>query len=73
MMTLFRWAMSRQKCGEDEDGALREAVVYDYAAFLLRSLAAPMCLSQALMIALAARLESGETPPRIPVATEPRN
>lgn len=37
-----------------------------------RSLAAPMCLSQALMIALAARLESGEAPPRIPVATEPQ-
>jgi len=35
-----------------------------------RSLAAPMCLSQALMIALAARLEKGEKVPRIPVATE---
>jgi len=35
-----------------------------------RSLAAPMCLAQALMIALAARQESGEEPPRIPVATE---
>lgn len=37
-----------------------------------RSLAAPMCLAQALMIALAARLEEGAEPPRIPVATEPR-
>ena len=37
-----------------------------------RSLAAPMCLAQALMTALAARLEEGEEPPRIPVATEPK-
>lgn len=37
-----------------------------------RSLAAPMCLAQALMIALAARLEEGTEPPRIPVATEPK-
>lgn len=37
-----------------------------------RSLAAPMCLAQALMIALAARLENaqGETP-RIPTVTDP--
>ena len=35
-----------------------------------RSLAAPMCLSQALMIALAARVETGKEAPRIPVATE---
>lgn len=34
-----------------------------------RSLAAPMCLAQALMIGLAARLAGG--PARIPVATEP--
>jgi len=36
-----------------------------------RSLAAPMCLAQALMIALAARLEAGDDPPRIPVVTDP--
>jgi DNA-binding MurR/RpiR family transcriptional regulator len=37
-----------------------------------RSLAAPMCLAQALMIALAARLQSVEaTDTRIPIATGP--
>jgi DNA-binding MurR/RpiR family transcriptional regulator len=36
-----------------------------------RSLAAPMCLAQALLLGLAARLNAdGEGPPRIPVATE---
>jgi len=36
-----------------------------------RSLAAPMCLAQALMIALAAKLEPGSSEvPRIPVATD---
>ena len=36
-----------------------------------RSLAAPMCLAQALMVALAARLQRDEqTSPRIPVATQ---
>lgn len=36
-----------------------------------RSLAAPMCLAQALMVALAARLEvDRESPPRIPVVTQ---
>lgn len=34
-----------------------------------RSLAAPMCLAQALCIALAARLQKNGDPPRIPVAT----
>ena len=35
-----------------------------------RSLAAPMCLAQALAVALAARLQKDDTiPPRIPVAT----
>lgn len=35
-----------------------------------RSLAAPMCLAQALMVALAARLQDDETAPRIPIATQ---
>lgn len=36
-----------------------------------RSLAAPMCLAQALMIALASRLQQGsENPPRIPFVTQ---
>lgn len=35
-----------------------------------RSLAAPMCLAQALMIALADRLESGSGEPRIPSLTQ---
>jgi DNA-binding MurR/RpiR family transcriptional regulator len=35
-----------------------------------RSLAAPMCLAQALTVALAARLQSGGTP-RIPTVTQP--
>lgn len=34
-----------------------------------RSLAAPMCLAQALMIGLASRLAGGDAAPRIPVAT----
>lgn len=34
-----------------------------------RSLAAPMCLAQGLMIALAARLQKDETEPRIPFVT----
>lgn len=37
-----------------------------------RSLAAPMCLAQALCVALAARLHPSETEPRIPVVTETR-
>ena len=37
-----------------------------------RSLAAPMCLAQALMVAFAARLQSKEDqPPRIPTVTQP--
>lgn len=37
-----------------------------------RSLAAPMCLAQALMIGLAERLETDSgTPPRIPLVTDP--
>jgi DNA-binding MurR/RpiR family transcriptional regulator len=37
-----------------------------------RSLAAPMCLAQALCVALAARLQkNSDTPPRIPVVTGP--
>ncbi len=35
-----------------------------------RSLAAPMCLAQALMVALAARLQGDQDAPRIPVATQ---
>jgi DNA-binding MurR/RpiR family transcriptional regulator len=35
-----------------------------------RSLAAPICLAQALMIALAARLQNDTTAPRIPVVTQ---
>lgn len=35
-----------------------------------RSLAAPMCLAQALTVALAARLQNNSTQPRIPVVTE---
>jgi DNA-binding MurR/RpiR family transcriptional regulator len=35
-----------------------------------RSLAAPMCLVQALMVALAARVQNAEEP-RIPVVTQP--
>jgi DNA-binding MurR/RpiR family transcriptional regulator len=34
-----------------------------------RSLAAPMCLAQALVIAVAARLQPGDTTPRIPTVT----
>jgi DNA-binding MurR/RpiR family transcriptional regulator len=36
-----------------------------------RSLAAPMCLAQALCVALAARLQSDAAEPRIPVVTGP--
>ena len=37
-----------------------------------RSLAAPMCLAQALMVAFAARLQANEdTAPHIPIATQP--
>lgn len=36
-----------------------------------RSLAAPMCLAQALCVALAARLQKDSTAPRIPVVTGP--
>lgn len=36
-----------------------------------RSLAAPMCLAQALMVALAARLQQDRASPRIPVVTGP--
>jgi DNA-binding MurR/RpiR family transcriptional regulator len=36
-----------------------------------RSLAAPMCLAQALTIALAARLQKNSVNPRIPTVTEP--
>jgi DNA-binding MurR/RpiR family transcriptional regulator len=36
-----------------------------------RSLAAPMCLAQALMVALAARLQKNRDNPRIPVVTAP--
>jgi DNA-binding MurR/RpiR family transcriptional regulator len=35
-----------------------------------RSLAAPMCLAQALTVALAARLQKDRESPRIPIATE---
>jgi DNA-binding MurR/RpiR family transcriptional regulator len=35
-----------------------------------RSLAAPMCLAQALTVGLAAKLQKAESP-RIPVVTEP--
>lgn len=34
-----------------------------------RSLAAPMCLAQALTVAVAARVQHNETPPRIPIVT----
>jgi DNA-binding MurR/RpiR family transcriptional regulator len=34
-----------------------------------RSLAAPMCLAQALMVALAARLQNDSEDPRIPTVT----
>jgi DNA-binding MurR/RpiR family transcriptional regulator len=34
-----------------------------------RSLAAPMCLSQALMVSVAARLQRNSQTPRIPVVT----
>lgn len=36
-----------------------------------RSLAAPMCLAQALTVALASRLQDGAQTPRIPIATQP--
>lgn len=36
-----------------------------------RSLAAPMCLAQALTVTLAARLQTGTEDPRIPVVTAP--
>lgn len=45
------------------------AVPEDEYAFS-RSLAAPMCLAQALMVALASRLQEGGDTPRIPVVTE---
>lgn len=35
-----------------------------------RSLAAPMCISQALVLAAAARIQSGDDSPRIPTVTE---
>jgi DNA-binding MurR/RpiR family transcriptional regulator len=35
-----------------------------------RSLAAPMCLAQALTVALAARLQKNAESPRIPIVTE---
>ncbi len=35
-----------------------------------RSLAAPMCLTQALVVALASRLQNNPSKPRIPVATQ---
>ena len=35
-----------------------------------RSLAAPMCLAQALTVALAARLQGNPESPRIPIVTE---
>jgi DNA-binding MurR/RpiR family transcriptional regulator len=35
-----------------------------------RSLAAPMCLAQALTVALAARLQKNAQSPRIPIVTE---
>ena len=35
-----------------------------------RSLAAPMCLAQALTVALAARLQKNSVNPRIPIVTE---
>jgi DNA-binding MurR/RpiR family transcriptional regulator len=41
---------------------------HDYA--FSRSLAAPMCLAQALIVALAARLQDDRVAPRIPVVTE---
>lgn len=44
--------------------------VPEHAYTFSRSLAAPMCLAQALMVALAARLQNAEAP-RIPVATRP--
>lgn len=37
-----------------------------------RSLAAPMCLAQALILGLAARQSGDESGPRIPVVTAPR-
>ncbi len=36
-----------------------------------RSLAAPMCLAQSLLVSLAARLQEGDTEPRIPILTRP--
>jgi DNA-binding MurR/RpiR family transcriptional regulator len=35
-----------------------------------RSLAAPMCLAQALMVALASRLQQDSESPRIPIVTQ---
>jgi len=35
-----------------------------------RSLAAPMCLAQALVVALAARVQGNPDSPRIPTVTE---
>jgi hypothetical protein len=35
-----------------------------------RSLAAPMCLAQALTVALAAKLQNNRESPRIPIVTE---
>jgi len=40
---------------------------HDYS--FSRSLAAPMCLAQALVVALAARLQPNDEKPRIPIAT----
>ncbi|MDZ4051707.1 MAG: hypothetical protein U1E24_00375, partial [Phenylobacterium sp.] len=36
-----------------------------------RSLAAPMCLAQAICVAVAARLQKDSAEPRIPVVTGP--
>ena len=67
-----------ERCGVHASSLVRFAQSFGYSGFKeLQAIfharlatAAPMCLSQALMIALAARLETGERVPRIPVATE---
>ena len=41
----------------------------EHAYTFSRSLAAPMCLAQALTVALAARLQNNAEDPRIPTVT----
>lgn len=52
-------------------GAAVAFAVPEHGTTFSRSLAAPMCLAQALTVALASRIQPDAGAPRIPVATEP--